>query len=262
LKSNSDMVDTLVSYSQYRTFTFGWIALAVVIFFILLFITAPYGRHSTTRWGPTVSNRLGWILMELPVLLVLYMCILASGASLALEEWIMAGLFTLHYVNRIFVFPFRLHTKGKTMPVVIVGSGVLFNIVNGFLLGYFFAWFSDYPVFWFGDVRFIVGVLIFFTGLYLNWKADNLLIHLRKPGETHYVIPRGWLFEKISCPNLFGEIVEWLGFAILCWNLPALSFFIWTIANLVPRAIAHHRWYKKKFADYPSDRKAVIPFVV
>jgi hypothetical protein len=201
-------------------------------------------------------------MMELPVLIVLYLCILPARETLSMQVWVMVGLFTLHYLNRIFIFPFRLHTRGKTMPLMIAGSGILFNIVNGFMLGYFFAWFADYPASWFGDVRFIIGILLFFTGLFVNWKADNILIHLRKPGETHYVIPRGWLFERISCPNLFGELIEWLGYAILCWNIPALAFLIWTAANLIPRAISHHRWYEEKFANYPAERKAILPFVV
>lgn len=174
----------------------------------------------------------------------------------------MVGLFSLHYVHRTFIFPFRLHTRGKTMPLIIVCSGILFNVMNGFLLGYFFARFAEYPASWLYDIRFVSGTIIFFAGLYMNWKADNILIHLRKPGETHYIIPRGWLFEKISCPNLFGELIEWLGFAILCWNLPALAFLIWTAANLIPRAISHHHWYKKKFTEYPEHRRAVIPFIV
>jgi hypothetical protein len=35
---------------------------------------------------------------------------------------------------------------------------------------------------------------------------------------------------------------------------------LWTFANLVPRAIDHHRWYKRRFDDYPPDRKAVFPY--
>ncbi|HLF64722.1 MAG TPA: hypothetical protein VI603_13250 [Saprospiraceae bacterium] len=256
------MVETAISFSLYQKIIFIWIVLAVVIFFVLLKIPAPYGRHAAAHWGPTISNRIGWLIMELPVLIILYLCIIPAYATIALEAWIMIGLFTLHYIYRTCIYPFRLRTKGKTMPLVIVGSGILFNMVSGFLLGYFFARFENYPLYWFADIRFIFGLLIFFTGLYINWKADNMLIGLRKPEETHYVIPRSWLFEKISCPNLFGELVEWLGFAILCWNLPALAFFIWTAANLIPRALAHHKWYQKKFSVYPAGRKAILPFVI
>ena len=148
------------------------------------------------------------------------------------------------------------------MPFVIMLSAVFFNIMNGFSFGYYFSQFANYTNYWFSDIRFICGIILFFTGLYINWKADNMLIHLRKPGETGYKIPQGWLFEKISCPNLFGELIEWLGFAILCWNLPAFTFLIWTAANLIPRAIAHHKWYKEKFNEYPADRKAILPFII
>jgi hypothetical protein len=66
----------------------------------------------------------------------------------------------------------------------------------------------------------------------------------------------------VSCPNHFGEIVEWVGFAILMGALPGWSFALWTFVNLVPRTLDHHRWYKAKFANYPSERKAVIPFLL
>jgi len=35
---------------------------------------------------------------------------------------------------------------------------------------------------------------------------------------------------------------------------------LWTIANLAPRALANHKWYKETFPEYPSQRKALIPF--
>ncbi|GIQ98336.1 MAG: hypothetical protein CM15mP4_1730 [Candidatus Neomarinimicrobiota bacterium] len=38
-----------------------------------------------------------------------------------------------------------------------------------------------------------------------------------------------------------------------------IFFALWTIFNLLPRALKHHAWYKDKFSDYPKDRKAIIP---
>jgi 3-oxo-5-alpha-steroid 4-dehydrogenase 1 len=251
-----------LSWSTYQTILYSWIGLAVIVFFVLLKIAAPYGRHSSLKWGPVISNRLGWILMELPVLLVLYLLIIPDVILFSLPYLIIIGLFSLHYINRIFVFPFRINTKGKKMPVIITLSAIFFNLMNGFSFGYYFTHFADYTNDWLTDPRFIIGIILFFTGLYINWRADNILIHLRKPGETNYKIPAKWLFNKISCANLFGELLEWLGFAILCWNLPAVTFFIWTAANLIPRALAHHKWYKEKFPEYPSNRKAIIPYLV
>ena len=73
--------------------------------------------------------------------------------------------------------------------------------------------------------------------------------------------------SMINC-NIFislltvGEIIEWLGFSIAAWNLTAFSFALYTMANLIPRAMDHHRWYHSKFEDYPKNRKAVIPYIL
>jgi hypothetical protein len=32
-----------------------------------------------------------------------------------------------------------------------------------------------------------------------------------------------------------------------------------TAANLVPRALSHHRWYQANFPDYPHERRALLP---
>ncbi|HHH55332.1 MAG TPA: hypothetical protein ENK91_16860 [Bacteroidetes bacterium] len=68
--------------------------------------------------------------------------------------------------------------------------------------------------------------------------------------------------KYISCPNYFGEIIEWVGFAIMTWNLPAFAFALWIIANLAPRAFLHHKWYLDKFTNYPKDRKVLVPFII
>lgn len=251
-----------ISCAIYQAILLVWIALAVAVFFLLLKITAPYGRYTSAKWGPLVSNKWGWLIMEMPVLLILWLILFPVINSLSLVSVVMICLFSLHYFNRVFIFPFRLHTKGKKMPLIIMLSAIFFNLVNGFSFGYYFSRFASYTNQWFTDMRFITGAILFFVGMLINWKADDMLIHLRKPDETDYKIPRGWLFEKISCPNLFGELIEWLGFAILCWNLPALTFFIWTAANLIPRAMSHHKWYKEKFSDYPAGRKALLPFII
>ena len=236
-----------------------WIAVGAVTFAILLKVPAPYGRHTSPRWGPTVDNRLGWFVMEMVVLVVFWRIVVSSGHALSRPALAMAGLFTFHYLNRAVVFPFRLRTRGKRMPLVIMLSAVLFNLVNGSLLGWQLAWRGAYPPTWLADPRFLGGLALFVGGLVVNWWADRQLIALRKPGETGYTIPRGGLFEWVSCPNHLGEIVEWSGFALMTWSLPGFAFAFWTAANLVPRALSHHRWYRETFADYPAGRKAVVP---
>ena len=65
---------------DYLLDNFDWLLIcmsiaAVVVFVCLFFVDAGYGKFYTRRWGPSVGNRLGWMLMELPVfvlMLVLY----------------------------------------------------------------------------------------------------------------------------------------------------------------------------------------------
>jgi hypothetical protein len=173
------------------------------------------------------------------------------------------ALWVMHYINRTLVWPFRIRATGKKMPLSIPLSAIFFNLVNGFLNGYYLGNFAPIP-----DINYLfqphvtAGLTLFFFGAFINIASDNILINLRKPGETGYKIPRGFLFKFISCPNLFGEMIEWIGFALICWNLPALSFAVWTVCNLGPRAMHHHRWCKEKFPDYPKERKAFLPFLI
>ena len=150
------------------------------------------------------------------------------------------------------------------MPLAIVGSAIFFNLVNAGLNGYYLSTLApieQYNTGWLTSPSFITGALLFFGGMFVNLKADNMLIGIRKPGESGYKIPRGFLFDYVSSPNLFGEIVEWSGFALMAWNLPAFTFMVWTFANLVPRAKNHHDWYRRNFADYPEKRKVVFPYL-
>ncbi|MCO6463451.1 MAG: 3-oxo-5-alpha-steroid 4-dehydrogenase [Saprospiraceae bacterium] len=250
-----------MNLEQYNNFIWAWIILAVIIFFVLLFITAPYGRHVKSTWGPLIDNKMGWILMEVFVVVVLFYFVFTGNNTQSTANIIILSFFVFHYLNRSLIFPLRLKTPGKKMPVTIMLMGIVFNLVNGFIIGYYFGNFKVYDSTWLTSVPFIVGAIIFIIGMIINWQADSILIGLRKPGEIGYKIPRGKMFEYISCPNLFGETVEWAGFAILTWSLPGLAFFIWTFANLTPRAISHHKWYQKHFEDYPKERKAIIPFI-
>ena len=102
-------------------------------------------------------------------------------------------------------------------------------------------------------------VFAFGVGMALNIDSSRRLLRLKKANPDDYSIPRGGLFRWVSCPNYLGEIVEWLGWALLTWSPAGLAFAAWTMANLVPRARAHHRWYRERFPDYPARRKALVP---
>jgi 3-oxo-5-alpha-steroid 4-dehydrogenase 1 len=238
----------------------AWFALSAITFVVTLYVSAPYGRHVERSWGPMIGNRLGWIVMEAPAPLVFAACFVLGLYWNTAAAIAFLVLWEAHYAHRAFIFPFGLRGRGKLMPVAVAGSGFLFNVVNGYLNGrYLFTLSGGYPARWLWSWQFIIGLVVFIAGFIINRQSDRTLRNLRKPGESGYKIPRGGLFRWVSCPNYLGEIIQWGGWAIAAWALPGLAFAVWTAANLIPRALAHHRWYRAHFNDYPPGRKAVLP---
>ena len=250
-----------MSENLYYTLLYTWIALAIVIFPILFYVPAPYGRYSSRNWGPTISSKWGWFLMEVPVLIIISWFYFTGSAEKNIVVWIIYLLFVIHYINRSFIFPLRIKESGKRIPVSVVFMALFFNFANGFFNGYWLGTLSDgyYSDNWIYTPKFIIGFILFFTGMYINISSDNVLLSLRKNNNKGYFIPYGGMFKYVSSPNLLGEVIEWTGWAIMSWALPPLSFAIWSFANLVPRAVDHHKWYKQYFKDYPKERKAVFP---
>lgn len=244
------------------TLCYFWIFIGVISFLVsvVLKIDAPYGRHFDGRSGLSIPNKWGWVLMELPALLFFPLYLLSQ-----VENWnnyliILLTLWIIHYFHRSFIYPFKIKTAGKKIPLAIVISAFIFNIANGYFVGVFTLASANGTAESFGN-HLIIGLIIFFLGMYINIKSDYYLISLREENKG-YQIPKGGMFNFVSCPNHLGEIIEWIGFAIIAWNLGALSFALWTFLNLAPRSFAHHKWYQERFLTYPKDRKAVIPYLI
>lgn len=246
----------------FRVLLYVFFALALLTVPALFFITAPYGRHAKDRgWGPRIRSRTGWILMEAPSPILMALCF-AIGKNNGIAEVVFLLLWQVHYLNRAFIFPFRMRGGDRPMPLFIAGSAVIFNLFNGYLNGrWLFTLGPPHPSAWLLEPRFLIGAALFAVGLVINLQSDQILMNLRRPGETGYKIPRGGLYRLVSCPNYLGEIIEWTGWAIATWSLPGLAFALWTTANLLPRARSNHLFYKERFPDYPKERRALIPFL-
>lgn len=239
----------------YAALVGAWFALAAAAFVALRVLTAPYGRHARAGFGPTVAPRTGWVLMETPAAVGVAVCF-AAGPRAPLSALFLA-MWEAHYAYRSFVFPFLLRSR-TPMPLLVVLSGALFNVGNSYLIGTAITRFGR-DVAWLTDPRFGAGVALFVAGLTIHVRADRVLRRMRRPGESGYAIPRGGLYRWVSCPNYLGEMIEWWGFALATWSLAGLAFAVFTVANLLPRALDHHRWYRERFPDYPARRKALVP---
>lgn len=243
----------------------GWLVVAPVVFLLLRHVTAPYGRHARAGWGPTLDPTVAWILMEAPAPLGMALLFVLGDRHGSPAAIAFVVLWQLHYVHRAFVFPLRRRGGARAprrTPLVIVAFALVFNCANAYLVGrWLFAFGPERGPAWLADPRFVVGTALFLAGLVVNVQADEVLRRLRRQHPTGYGRPEGGLYRFVSCPNYLGELIEWCGFALLTCALPALVFAVWTAANLVPRARAHHEWYRRTFAEYPEGRKAIIPFI-
>jgi protein-S-isoprenylcysteine O-methyltransferase Ste14 len=241
----------------YRIGLAGMFVLAALTFPILLRVPAPYGRHRRSGWGPELNARVSWVVMESPSVW-LFAAVFARGPHAAdAVPLLLFALWELHYLQRTLVFPLLMR-GGARKPLVTAAMAFGFNLLNSWLNGTALSA-TAFPPERLGQPGFLLGVGLFAGGLALNLWSDSILRRLRAPGEAGYKIPRGGPFRWVSCPNYLGEIVEWAGFALAAGTLPALAFALCTCANLGPRAWTHHRWYRERFADYPPERRALIP---
>ena len=254
----------------YYGFLYAMLGLAVVVFIALQFVTVAYGMTYNTRWGISINSRWGWWLMEAPVFIampVIYGISLYMGIKPfnVVTSFILL-LFLLHYGQRTFVFPLLMKGDSK-MPLSVVFSGFFFSLCNAFMQGCWLFIISPgdmYQISWFWSPQFITGTAIFFFGMTVNLHSDRIIRKLRKSKEdNNYYLPKGFLFERINSSNYFGELLEWLGFAILTWSFAGFVFFCWAFANLVPRSKAvYHRYLHFFGEDFSKlNRWKIIPYI-
>jgi very-long-chain enoyl-CoA reductase len=186
----------------------------------------------------------------------------ASPASLAAE--FATALWCLHFARRAFEAGF-VHRYGK--PRVPLG-----DVITEYVYYWGFAAWNAWSLFspsyrptapaWLG-----IGGAVFALAELGNAKAHRMLRDLRAPGTSTRVIPRGFLFERVSSPHYLFEILSWVGFAVVAQTWAALAFLVVGAGILGSWANARHVAYRKDFdgaegrEGYPASRRALIPGV-
>lgn len=256
--------------ATYDTLLGGALAFAVLVFAISWFLPSPYGRFASSRFGFSVDPRLGWFLMELPATLSFLFFYWQGPRRLDPVPLVFHAMWTLHYANRGFFFPFSMRvTRGErgSFSALVMVTGWAVTSLHGYFHAAYFTRLGHYTTAWLTDPRFLVGFVIYYASLALNVHADAIIRDLRKPeeiaaGKKVYRIPQGGLFRWVTSPSYLTELVAWAGFALCTWSLAGLFIFLVSAGNLVPRAFATHRWYRERFPDYPKERRALVPFLL
>lgn len=213
----------MITESLQRTLAWAMIGLAVVTALALRFVVAPYGRHTRGGWGPQIPDRLGWLLMESPSALGFAWVFFHGSHWREVPRLVLASLWLLHYGHRTFVYPLRMKSQGKKMPLVIALMAIGFNVLNVSVNATWIGSLGEYPDAWLSDPRFVVGVAMFVTGFVVNYDADRRLFRLRAR-SSGYSIPKGGLYRWVTCPNYLGELLEWSGWALASFSLGGLAF--------------------------------------
>lgn len=254
-------------YDTVLTCAFAFAAFVIVGGF---FAQSSYGRFSSTNLGFNLNPKLGWWLMEIPATVVFAVFYLTGPNRFEPTSLVLAAVWLLHYANRGWFFPLSIRQvpgKRSTFNVSVIAMGVIVTSMHGYLNGAFFShdYMNQYDTAWLTDPRFLIGLAVYLCGFALLVNSESIVRNLRdkvNPGATEYRIPMGGGFRFVSSPAYLGELIAWAGFALLTWSLAGVVIFLITAGNLIPRAIATHKWYRDKFVEYPSDRKALVPGLV
>ena len=121
----------IFNYSNFNLIITTWTLLSFLVFVILNFVKAPYGKHDQEGWGIRIPARLGWIAMEMPSwILMIIFALLSLKNGLRTVSLIMACFWILHYFHRSMIWPFRAKISHKKMPLSIAFLAGGFNIIN------------------------------------------------------------------------------------------------------------------------------------
>ena len=160
-----------IELGLYHGFLLIMVIAALIIFFSLFFIPAGFGQLISKRWGTAmINNRLGWVIMELPVVLLMALFWLFSERTFDPTPLVFFGIFNIHYCQRTFIFPLLIRGDDQ-MPWSIIVFGMLFNSANAFMQGIWIFFLSPETLYtpeWLQSPPFIWGTIVFFVGFMIN----------------------------------------------------------------------------------------------
>ena len=237
------------------------IAAGAVLLVVQLAVDLPYGRQRRRAKAAVLDGRAAWVMMEAPAALAMGLMYAVSGRRALDSAVAFLLLWEAHYAYRVLIYPLLVRPAGRGFPVALVPVVALLNAAHGFANGYYlFMLPFTYGPAAFASAFFVAGVMLFVLGAALHIRSDLILRDLAEQGG--YGVPDGRPFRLVSSPNYLGALVQWIGWALLARSLPAYAS-AWVVAcSLLPRALAHHRWYRRHHPGYRSERRALLPWLL
>ena len=116
--------------------------------------------------------------MEVPALLT-FPVIYFFGTRHHFVGQIVVALWVAHYTHRALIWLWIVPRRDSKMRVMLCVSGIVFNVLNGGLWGWFMGYIADYANDWVTDPRFVIGMTLAISGGALNIWSDYRLWRLR-----------------------------------------------------------------------------------
>jgi len=163
-----------------------------------------------------------------------------------------------HYLKREFETVFIHRFSHGTMPIMNIfkNSGYYWGFAA--LCGYF----VNHPLY--TEPSHFQAHLA--AAAFVLCELGNLICHiqlrnLRPANSTVRKIPRGFLFELVSCPNYTFEIFAWVAFTIMTQTVASGLFTLVGAGQMIVWGIQKHKRYHQEFTSYPKNRKVIFPFI-
>ena len=193
-----------------RFFTFEvlaaiWAGLSLLALIAGLVKWDPVGRIGGHGYRASHQQPMGLVCDGDPRVAYLPGHLLFESHTIIFVGNIAIAMWVAHYGHRTLIWPWVIPRRDGEMRIMMCASGIFFNVLNGALWGWFMGYIADYASDWMSDPRFVIGVVLAIGGGALNIWSDYRLWRLRGDNRDAYVIPRGGVFNLVSCPNLAGR---------------------------------------------------------
>ncbi|KAJ3682722.1 hypothetical protein LUZ60_012949 [Juncus effusus] len=153
---------------------------------------------------------------------------------------------TLHYSKRILETFFVHRFSHATSPL----SNVFRNCAYYWTFGAYIAYYLNHPLYTpvSNELRIKLGFGFGLICQLANFYCHIILRNLRSPsGNGGYQIPKGFLFNVVTCANYTTEIYQWLGFNVATQTVAGYVFLFVAASIMTNWAIAKHRRLRKIF---------------
>ncbi len=242
-----------------------WTTGNIIFYSSLTLIVLAYGpleyfgqsMMAYSKFRPTsgIPTRLGMFILYFTPLIALLIAALPYISNPTTVQLFVFGAVFIQFAKRVLEVLFLQKYSG---PIGILTTAIIagFYSLAAFLIGY-----TNRRPMQAMDIWSYIGIGVFFIGIIGNFIHHKILVDLRK-STLDYIIPSGGLFNLIICPHYLFELVTWFGIALLSRHFGAFLILAGFTLYLTARSLRTLKWYRERFSDFPSDRKALIPFIL